>query len=157
MDYQKVSSIFGQVALIRLAVLSVFGLIMLISHLVLAPELITALVASIFMVLMPILLGHDLLTFGKKHFVHMFHNLDTISRLIIFWTIGSLFIYHLTIFAAALKFDFIVVVLTTLFVLVAGSLRENLSFKGIRLQDFLRPQETYKDNGGTHSQELSVL
>ena len=157
MDYQKVSSIFGQVALIRLAVLSVFGLIMLISHLVLAPELITALVASIFMVLVPILIGHDLLTFGKKRFVYMFHNLDTISRLIIFWTIGSLFIYHLTIFSAALKFDFIVVVLTTLIVLVAGSLRENLSFKGIKLQDFLRPQETFKDGERVYPEKLLVV
>ncbi|OLB90423.1 MAG: hypothetical protein AUH25_04915 [Thaumarchaeota archaeon 13_1_40CM_38_12] len=158
MNYQKVSeSIFLKISLNRLVLLSVFGLIMLVSHLVTLPEPIMALVASIFMVFMPILLGHDLITFGKKYSLSMFQNLDVISRLIIFWIIGSLFIFHLTVFSAALKFNFMVVLLITLFVLLAGSLRENVSFRGIELQDFLNPQEKNRLDERAHNQKLSMV
>jgi len=158
MESQKVNSfIVGETALLRLVILLYFGSIMLISHLFSLPELIMAVMASIFMMILPVFLGHDLLTFGKKYTFNIFRNLDAISTLIIFWTIGSLFIYHLTIFSAALGLDFIIVIIMILAILVAGSLRENLSFRGIKLQHFLRPQETYKDDERISAQELSVV
>src|SRR5439155_11479215 len=101
MNYQKFSkTIFEEVAPIRLTILSVFSITMLINHLVLLPEIIMACVASIFMILSPVLLGHDLLIFGKKYYRRTYQNLDIISKLILFWMVGSLFIFYLVVFCA---------------------------------------------------------
>ena len=147
MNYQKFSrTFFEEVAAIRLTILSVFSITMLINHLVLLPEIIMACVASIFMILSPVLLGHDLLIFGKKYYRRTYQNLDIISKLILFWMVGSLFIFYLVVFCAFVRFDFIIVTVIVLLVLTVGSLRKNIPFMGIKLHHFLKPQQTNEPN-----------
>jgi len=141
----------------RLTIVGTFGLIMLTSRIFLLPDLILGFLSAFFMVIMPLLLGHDLLTFVRKKPFVIFSNLDIISKSIIFWIIGSLFVYHLTIFSAALKFNFIIVPSIVLLILIVGSLHKNLAFGTIKFRDFLRPQETKELDEREQNQMLSEV
>jgi len=117
----------GELPLIRIFILGIFGLLMFLSNLSLLSELIRAFLGGLFTIIIPIVVGHDLLNFGiAKRYTSKY--LDSVSKLVIFWAVGSLFALYLVNISRFLGLDFVVVVYIVLSIIALGSLQRNNLF-----------------------------